>query len=364
MNRTIPLPEMLDKGLKVTPVVPEADARFDTGTRRLHMNECAFPPSPAALAAMAEAVADAARYPDHACTALARRLTARTGIPADRQAFGAGSSELLTLIPRISLRPGDEAIMPAPTFPVCAINVGLAGARVINVPVTADGRNDIPAMLAALTDKTGLFYICTPNNPTGTALTTDDLKLAAREVPADCLLVVDEAYFEFSEAADGEGMLDILADRDGPWVVTRTFSKAYGLAGVRVGYAFTSDSLLCDALWNLRNSFNVNRIALAGAVAALDDDAWLKKVIDKTVIERDRLSSGLTELGFVPFPSAANFVTARSVGPAEQHVQALAANNIMAGAMPWPDENGCLRITVGQPDDTDAILRVLKDSIA
>lgn len=360
MSNPIPLPHLLDDNLCVTPVVPEPDATFDKDIRRLYLNESAWPASPRALKAMVDAVADATRYPDHSCQALARELSTRTGIPENRMVFGNGSSEILTLIPKVVLNPGDEAIMPAPTFPVCAINVGLAGGQVTNVPVAGDGRNDIPAMLAALSDRTRIFYLCTPNNPTGTVLPADELRLAAREVPSDCLLVVDEAYAEFSPAGEGDGVLDILADRDGPWVVTRTFSKAYGLAGLRVGYALTSDENLQKALWNLRGSFNVSRVGLAGAVAALQDQPYLVDVVQKTNKERDRLSEGLFGLGFTPCPSSANFVTARSIGPASRYVQALAKKNILIGALPWPDEDGCLRITVGNPDDTDAVLTALR----
>jgi histidinol-phosphate aminotransferase len=345
------------------PEIAEPEARLATGIRRLNLNESPWPPSPLAQAAMATALTEITRYPDHGCTALVRRLAAKNNMPEDRITFGNGSSEILSHIAQVMIEPGDEAILPAPTFPACAAGINQAGGSIINVPVDQNGGCDVSAMLDYVSDKTRIFYLCTPNNPTGAAISARDLRRAATEVPKNCLLVIDEAYFEFSAMVQGEGVLDILASRAAPWIVTRSFSKAYGLAGMRVGYAFTSTADLRNSFWSLRTGFNINRVALAGAAAALDDEEYLASTLAAVIAERERLAEGLRDLGFKPYSSQANFLMARSMGPASQYVDALAAKNIMISSLPWPDKDGCLRIGIGQPEDTNAVLAALAEQV-
>jgi histidinol-phosphate aminotransferase len=363
MKSQITLPRLNILQSSQAPEIPEPEARLATGVRRLNLNESPWPPSPLAQAAMATALTEITRYPDHGCSALMRRLSAKNNIAEDRITFGNGSSEILAHISQVMLEPGDEAILPTPTFPACAAGINQLGGKIINVPVAEDGSNDVSAMLKHLSSRTRIFYLCTPNNPTGAAISAYDLQLAATEVPDNCLLVIDEAYFEFADTASGVSVLEILAKRTGPWIVTRSFSKAYGLAGLRIGYAFTSSADLRNAFWSLRTGFNINRVALAGAVAALDDEAYLAQTLNTVIAERARLATGLTSLGFAPYASQANFLMARSIGPANQYVDALAAKNIMISALPWPDENGCLRIGIGQAGDTDAVLSALGDHL-
>ena len=363
MTDQITLPRLNILQSSQAPEIPEPDARLATGVRRLNLNESPWPPSPKALAAMATALTEITRYPDHGCSALTRRLSVHNDIPEDRITFGNGSSEILAHISQVMIETGDEAILPTPTFPACAAGLNQAGGKIINVPVAEDGSNDVAAMLEHLGDKTRIFYLCTPNNPTGAAISAADLKRAAIEVPDNCLLVIDEAYFEFAATAPGEGVLDIMKHRTGPWIITRSFSKAYGLAGLRIGYAFTSSAELRNSFWSLRTGFNINRVALAGAVAALDDEDYLANTLKTVIAERVRLADGLTSLGFVPCESQANFLMARSIGPADRFVVALAAKNIMISSLPWPDADGCLRIGIGQPEDTDAVLAALKTEL-
>ncbi len=350
-----------DLSIARPPEIAEPDCRPASDMRRLNLNESLLPPSPHALAAMAEALQQAQAYTDHGCSALAVLLSERTGLPANRISFGNGSGELLTMAAAIALEPGDEAIFPAPTFPTCAKGVAVSGGRLVEVPVRADGANDIPAMLAALTDKTRLFYVCTPNNPTGAAIGEDDLIAAIEGVPAGCLLVVDEAYHEFAAAEGYPDVLSLLDKRSGPWVVTRTFSKAYCMAGLRVGYAFTSDTELRNAFWKLRGNFNVNRIGLAGAVAAMKDEAYLQETLSSLLTQRKRLAAGLEEMGFENLPSQANFLTSLSPEPASGLADGLAGRGLLVQAMPWPGGNGSLRITIGEARDVDELLGGLAD---
>jgi histidinol-phosphate aminotransferase len=355
----IPHPRVRSLSGQSAPEFPEPDLVPDRTFRRLNLNESPLPPSPRVIQAVTQAAHASQIYPDHTCSALASRLAAQSGIPVERITFGNGSTELLTIAAWAAVGPGDEAVLPVPTFPTCGKGVQLAGGRVVSVPLRPDGVIDGPAMAAAITPATRLVYVCTPNNPTGGVLEADNLARLAREVPADALLVVDEAYYEFGAKDGAPDVLSILETRTAPWVVTRTFSKAYSLAGLRVGYAYASDPGLADALWQLRGTFSVARTSLAAACAAFDDAAYSVAIVDLIVRERERLAAGLRGLGCQVYPSSTNFIMARSPRPAAALAKALAARGILVQAPPWPDEMGALRITVGDESDTDAVLAAL-----
>jgi len=368
MPHNFPIQRIADLDFQRPPEIGEANCRPPSEFRRLNLNESLVAPSPHALAAMHEALDFVEAYTDHSCQALADVLVARTGIPADRISFGNGSGELLTSAAAIAIDYGDEAVFPTPTFPTCAKGVGIAGGLAIHVPVASDGVNDVSAMLAAITDKTRLFYLCTPNNPTGGVLGEADLKRAIAEVPETCLLVIDEAYHEFAKAEGAPDVLSLLEKRKGPWVVSRSFSKAYCMAGMRIGYIFCSHADIRDGLWALRGNFNVNRIALAGAVAALKDDDHLRRTLNAVIEQRERLATGLTVLGFTPFPSQANFLTVQCPRPAGELADGLMERGLMVQALPWPrsgdNNHGSLRITIGTRQDIDDILLSLENMLA
>jgi len=359
----LPVRRIADLKFTEPPEIAEPDCRREKGLRRLNLNESLRPPSPKAIQAMADALGDVESYPDHGCAALAELLAGRTGIPVDRISFGNGSGELLTMAAALAIEPGDDAVFPTPTFPTCAKGVNIAGGNVIEVPVDAAGVNDVDAMLAAMTDRTRLFYLCTPNNPTGGVIAETALKKAAEGVPDDCLLVVDEAYYEFAHAEAACDVLALLKSRTGPWAVTRTFSKAYSMAGIRIGYVFTSNTELQKAFWKLRGNFNVNRIGLAGAVAAMKDEAYLGDTLAALIVERTRLEKGLEGLGFSVYPTQANFLTARAPKPATELSAALARHGLLVQPMPWPGGFGTLRITIGNADDIDNVLQHLRNEL-
>ncbi|MVO17350.1 pyridoxal phosphate-dependent aminotransferase [Parasedimentitalea huanghaiensis] len=361
MKQPVALPIEKIRGITYPP--PPSITEEATGVAadvlRLNLNESHLPPSPNALAAAAQALTQTNRYPDHGCSTLTAVISKRTGIPASRISFGNGSGEILVALAMLSINEGDEAVMPTPTFPTCGKGVQIAGGKVVSVPVLPDGSNDVITMLAAVTPDTRLFYLCNPNNPTGAILTASDLELAARQVPDTVLLVVDEAYFEFAQAEGGPDVLKILANRAGPWVVTRSFSKAYCMAGMRVGYALASDEGIHKALWQLRPNFNVNRVAIAAATAAMNDDRYLQACLTHTISERKRLETALTHLGFSALPSFANFLTVVPPISADIISSSLAVENILVQAMPWPGGNGALRITIGSQPNTDRLIRAI-----
>lgn len=341
-------------------VEPQSDAGKNLA--RLNLNEAPFPPSPRALQAAKDALENCHRYPQHHAKSLAEKIAIKTGIGIDRISFGNGSGEILVACANIALNSGDEAIFPTPTFPTCGKGVQIVGGKIVDVPLLPDGRNDIRAMLDRLNAHTRLFYVCTPNNPTGQVVSEDELAMAADRVPENCLLVVDEAYYEFAHQEGAPDSLKILQKRNGPWVITRSFSKAYALAGLRAGYALCSDVHVRDALWNLRPNFNLNRIAIAAASAAFEDEVYLQNLLNSTISERKKITAELTKKGFDVLPTYANFVTARppqdGLGALELEVK-LKSNGIWVQALPWPDAHGALRITVGTPADNARLLEAI-----
>ena len=361
MARKIPLERFDDLPVMAPQILQEPDNRPSPDFVRLNLNENPLPPSPNAIAAMREAIGVSNRYPDHSCSALAKIISVRTGISPERIVFGNGSGEMLFAAAAIAVENGDQAVLPVPTFAPVSKNVRLAGGKVITVPVLENGSNNVDAMLAAVSEQTALVYLCTPNSPTGGMIDADQVRLAAERVPDQCLLMVDEAYHEFAAWEGGPDVLSLLATRSGPWVVIRTFSKAYGLSGARIGYAITGSPSLAIGFSKIRIGFNVNRIALAGACAAMLDQNYLEMVLDTVSRERQRLSLALQEFKLRVYPSAANFLLARADSSSESIVERLAEKAILVQYLPWPDENGSLRITIGISAENDALLNALAD---
>jgi histidinol-phosphate aminotransferase len=330
---------------------------------RLHLNESPTPPSPRAVAAMQAAAAEVHRYPDNEPAALAAALSASLGVRPSRLVFGNGSSELLLAAAQLTLRPGDEAVAPVPSFPLYEKAIAIQRGWMIGVATTPDGRVDVPAMLAAVSPRCRLVYAATPNNPTGGLLDAAAVEALAHGVPDDVLLLLDEAYYEFGRDAGGPETLPILGRRRGPWIATRTFSKAQGLAGVRVGYGVAQSTALADAFRNLRLNFTLNHVAQAGALAALADDVHTCAVLAATAVARTGLATGLADLGFDVFPSATNFVTARTPQPAAELVGALAERGILVMSFAWPGAPNVVRISVGSTDDVAAVLTALRETL-
>ena len=331
----------------------------DKPFRRLHLNECPFPPAPKVVAAMQEAATTLNCYPDHEGTVLVRALAERTGVSPDRIVIGAGSNELLYTSAEVALDPGDEAVAPAPGFVTYPKMIALRGATYIPAPVRDDGIVDVDAVLAAVTPATRLVFIATPNNPTGGFMAAEELDRLVALLPENLLLHVDEAYYEFSRHAGGPDVLASLARRRGPWIVTRSFSKAYGLAGARVGYGITSSPAVAEAYRKARTTFSVGAVALAGATAALAETGYVENLLDHTAAERERLVQALTPLGFRALPSAVNFVMLITPTPAADLAAALRDENIQVLRVSWRGSPGGLRISIGSREDTDAVIAAL-----
>jgi histidinol-phosphate aminotransferase len=332
--------------------------------RGLHLNESPYPPSPRAIEAIKAAAGSLNRYADANAGALTRALGDRAGIDPQRVVVSCGSEELIQVLCTLTAGPGDEVVVPAPSFPSFALAVALQGATPIRAKIDRGGANDPATIVRAVSDRSRLVFCCTPNPPSGGMMSKSALEQVVDRVPDRVLLVVDEAYYEFGRHAGGPDALAILARRRGPWVALRTFSKAYGLAGARIGYAVCSDLDVADALRRLKLYYGASSLAQAGALASLEDEAHLAATLEAVARERARLTRGLADLGLDPLPSAANFVSAKLPMPAIQAMALLQEWGILVRDWRDPEYPNELRITVGCEDDTDAVVAALKEIIA
>jgi histidinol-phosphate aminotransferase len=346
------------------PQTAAAVARPDGRMRLLHLNESPYPPSPRAIEAFTGAVRDLNRYPDIFASALANELAARTGIAADRIVFGCGSDELIHFLCETALGPGDELVVPAPSFPRYALSGRILGATPIRAKLDTGGANDAEALLGAIGERTRLVFCCTPNPPSGGMMGEAALQRIVTAVPDTVLLVIDEAYHEFARRAGGPDVLAALRRRRGPWVVLRTFSKAYGLAGARIGYALCGAPEVADALRKVKLQFNVTAPSQAAALAALRDEAYLKTTLDAIAAERTRLAAGIAAAGLSPLPSAANFVSVKLAIPAADAAEEFRRRGILIRDWRDPEHLNEIRITIGLPEDTNAVLAALREILA
>ena len=268
---------------------------------KLSSNEVTHPPLPAAVAAMAEAATTANRYPDMGATDLIHAIAKHLKLRPEQVAVGCGSSALCQQLVQITCTTGDEVVFPWRSFEAYPIFARVAGATPRPVPLTADHRVDLPALAAAITPATRLVFVCNPNNPTGTTITKREFEEFMAVVPPTTLVALDEAYFEFVRTQDTPMGTEVVVKHENV-VALRTFSKAYGLAGVRVGYAFGNPAII-TALNKVAIPFGVSAIAQAGAIASLAGAAQLLERTNETVSERDRVARAIGAI-----PSEANFV--------------------------------------------------------
>jgi histidinol-phosphate aminotransferase len=339
-------------------------ASLERPMRGLHLNECPFPPSDAVIEAIRAAAPMVNRYPDAQARRLASALAERTGVTTDCIVFGTGSEELLNLMTLVAVDPGDAVVSSIPSFGRYARSAQLAGGTAIRVPVHADGRNDVESLVAAVTPRTRILYCALPNNPTGWLNDAAEVEFLVRETPEDVLLVIDEAYHEFARHAGGPDVLAAVHRRRGPWVVMRTFSKAYCLAGLRLGYALCSTSDVASSLHRAKTSFNANILVQAAALAAIEDEAHLDLVLRTCATERTRLDAGCRALGLAPMPTVTNFMSIPVPLPAAEVVAAMQERGILIGMWGEGGRDDVIRISIGLADDTDAVLAALTEILA
>ncbi|PWK59479.1 histidinol-phosphate transaminase [Roseicyclus mahoneyensis] len=323
---------------------------------KLSSNENPFGPSPAALRAMAAALGDSHRYPSTDHATLRAAIAEVHGLDADRIICGTGSDEIIHLLCQAYVGEGLEVMHTEHGFAMYRISALAAGATPVEVP-ERDRVVDVGAILDRAGPETRLVFIANPANPTATFLPMDALTRLADGLPETCVLVLDGAYAEFAEGYDGG---KALVEARQNVVMMRTFSKAYGLGGLRVGYGYAPRDII-DVLNRIRGPFNLSGVALAGAEAAVRDLDWVAKCLQDNAEERARLTGGLRQLGIACDESFANFVLARFADEAE----ALAADAFLKRhgiIVRHPKNYGfpqALRITVGRPEDNSRVLDAL-----
>ncbi len=323
------------------------------GIIKLASNENPFGPSPLAIEAARRALTQAELYPDGGCVVLRQKLATKLGLPPEQVIVGNGSNEILELLGHAFLGPGDEVVMGNPSFIVYKLVTMLFGAKPVEVPLLQH-RHDLGQLLEAITPRTKMVFLPSPNNPTGTANTEDEIFTFVRSLPPHIVFAYDEAYSEF---LDNPPDLRPLIHEGRHVVCLRTFSKIYGLASLRVGYGYASADLI-GLLNRVRQPFNVNAIGQAAAIAALDDQAFATKCARENRAGLSQLEAGFSKLGLAFVPSVANFILVK-VGDGARVFTELQQRGLIVRPMKAYGMPEWLRITVGSPAQNERLLAEL-----
>ena len=345
------------------PVYPAASTyAFDGELVKLASNETPFAPHPQVLEAVEAQLRTLNRYPDPAKATLRNRLSDRTGIPAGRIAIGNGSCELLLAGAEAMLEPGAEVVYAWPSFSIYPHLAAMTGARAVEVPLNDAQEHDLTAMANEVTAATRMVIVCNPNNPTATALPTRQLDEFLSAIPRNVAVILDEAYVEFSTLQDPDESLDLLK-RHPNLILLRTFSKVYGLCGLRVGYALGSEEFRL-AVDRVRQPFSVNALAQAAATEALNHMDEVERRVEQTAIERLHVESELQERGLETTDSQANFSWV-SVGERDEDavIAGLAERGVIVRAGNALGQEGWMRVTYGTRHENDRFLAALDQII-
>ena len=330
---------------------------------KLASNENPLGPSRKALTAIEQGMAELARYPDGNGFILKQALSDKFGVALNQVTLGNGSNDILELVARTFVQPGQEVIFSQHAFAVYPIATQAVGGKAVIVPAK-DWGNDLNAMLKAISDNTRVMFIANPNNPTGTWIKQNALQQFLDKVPERVIVVLDEAYFEYAihpaMQADGypDGMQ--LLDRYSNLIVSRTFSKAYGLAGLRVGYAI-SQPMIADLLNRVRQPFNVNSLALLAATAALHDQSHLDDSAQLNAIGMQQFIEAFSQMGLVYIPSAGNFISVDMGKPAQPIYLELLKRGVIVRPVANYEMPNHLRVTIGTEKENSKFLSALRD---
>jgi histidinol-phosphate aminotransferase len=342
------------------PGKPIEEVERELGIRAVKMasNENPFGPSPLAIEAARRALAEGHRYPEGGAWYLRRKLAERWGVEMDQVILGNGSGELLEIVARTLLTPADEGATSYGSFPLYKLAIEATGAKFVTVPL-ADYTFDLDALAAAASSRTKLIFVANPNNPTGTMVTADRVEAFLERIAevSGAVVALDEAYADYVERAD--------YTRSAEWVksgrrvlVLRTFSKVYGLAGLRIGYGVGPAELIAE-MTRLRSPFNTSAVAQAAGLAALDDDEHVRRSVERNRAGLARLRAGIERLGLCPVPSATNFLLVplgREGGPV---AEALLREGVIVRPMRWMGFPEAIRISVGTEEENEKCLAAL-----
>ena len=345
------------------PVYPAASTyAFDGELVKLASNETPFAPHPQVLEAVETQLRTLNRYPDPAKSTLRSRLSDRTGIAPGRIAIGNGSCELLLAAADAMLEPGSEVVYAWPSFSIYPHLAAMSGARAVTVPLNEAGEHDLEAMAREVTAATRILIVCNPNNPTATGIPPAAIDAFVADLPRHVAVFLDEAYVEFSTLQDPDESLGLLG-RHPNLILLRTFSKVYGLCGLRVGYALASEDFRL-AVDRVRQPFSVNALALAAATEALNHQDEVERRVEQTVIERLHVESELQERGLETTDSQANFSWV-SLGDRDEDeiVDGLAQRGVIVRAGRALGDEGWMRVTYGTRHENDRFLAALDELI-
>jgi histidinol-phosphate aminotransferase len=348
-----------NRRIQEIPIYPAASTyAFDGELVKLASNETPYPPHPQVLEAVEAQLRTLNRYPDPEKSLLRKRISERTGVPVGNVAVGNGSCEILLAAADAMLEPGAEIVYAWPSFSMYPQLAGMSGATAVTVPLTDAGEHDLEAMAGEVTAATRLVIVCNPNNPSATALAPAAIDAWVGELPRHVAVVIDEAYVEFSALQDPDDSLDLLA-RHPNLVLLRTFSKVYGLCGLRAGYALCPEPFRL-AVDRVRQPFSVNALAQAAATEALGHQDEVERRVEQTVIERVHVESALRARGLETTDSQANFSWV-SLGERDEDevVDGLAHQGVIVRAGSALGERGRLRVTYGSRAENDRFLAAL-----
>ena len=341
--------------------IEEVERELGIHATKLASNENPLGPSPMAVEAARRAMASSNWYPDGAGFYLRKKLSGQLGVEMERLILGAGSCELIDLVARTLLTPGDNAVSSEGSFPLYYTAVRATGEKLTLVPLR-DFALDLDGIARATDSRTRVIYAANPNNPTGTIFTADEFEAFLARIPESALVVLDEAYFEYADRPGYSRSLDLVrAGRN--LMVLRTFSKVYGLAGMRVGYAAGPADLIAQ-MNKVRQPFNVSCASLAAAEAALDDLEHVSRSVENNRRGLAQLEAGLCAQGISYVPSAANFMLVH-LGPEANHIaDALLHLGVIVRPMAWMGFPEAIRVSVGTASENDKFLVALSEARA
>ena len=343
------------------PVYPAADGYASEGEiAKLASNESPYPPVPAVIEAITAALSGLNRYPDPTNSALRRKLSDRHGVPASRIAIGNGSCDVLLAAGDALLEPGAELVYAWPSFSVYPHLAAASGAHALEVPLDTDHKHDLEAMRKEITVATRLVIVCNPNNPSSTALPLDEIADFVADIPRHVCVILDEAYVEFNMLQDPDDSVDLLKKHPN-LVLLRTFSKIYGLCGLRVGYALAGSDEFRTAVDQVRQPFFCNAAAQAAGLEALNHQDEVARRVERNLAERIGLEEGLRGLGLDPAESQANFVWFDLGEDRDEPeiVRDLAQRGVLVRAGGALGRDGALRVTVGTQAENERFLEAL-----
>jgi histidinol-phosphate aminotransferase len=339
---------------------PGARPAVPAGPIRLNANENPYGPSPLASKAIADSVRLASRYPDELARELKEMLARQHEVKVEQVLLGCGSTQILQMADSAYLGSGKKVVAAEPTFEAVLEYAGVMQAEPVKIAQTADFRHDLAKMASACDGRTGLVYVCNPNNPTGTIVSGEELSAFVSRVPASTMILVDEAYHHFVEDEGYRSSLELL-ERAPNLVVARTFSKIYGLAGMRLGYAVASPAVI-QTMERYASQDNVNAAVLSAALASVGDRNLVpscRKTLNGT---RGRLCRELGRDGRRYIPSHANFMMIDVESDVVPVIRAFRERNIHVGRK-FPSMANWLRITIGRPEEMNAFLQGLRDIV-